>query len=140
MGKKDYKSKDISLPFAVCAGTGVGVLVMVIGVFLITLLIHNETIESNSIGYFVLADTFISAMLGCITSIIIAKRKMLIISLLTSIAIMVVFVSITALFFGGQFSGVPVTFVVIIGAGISAALILYKVIGRPKTYHRKVKL
>ena len=140
MSKKEYQKAAVSIPAAVTIGTVTSLAVMLVGAVAVSLLIANETINSDSVGYGILVVTLISSMVGNALSLLLAQKKLLVVSLCTSGAFGIVLLSITALFFGGQYSGVPVTFLVIFGGGAGTILMTWKLIIKTKSYHRKVKL
>ncbi len=140
MATKEYHKKEKSILFAVCIGVSISILVTLVGVFIMSLLISNETVSNDTIGYFVLIVTLISSMLGGVSAIAIAKRKFVIVCLSTLIAFALALISVTAMFYGGQYSGVPVTLLIIFCGGICSVMIASKMIGRQKIHRKKVKL
>jgi len=137
MPKKEYGNKEKSIPLAVGMGAGISMAAMLIGTLVVALMVTNQTIGEDATGYGVIIVTVLSAIIGSTVSILIARSRVLILSLLTSISFAMILLAMTALFFGGQYSGVPVTILVIIGSGVSVALIAGKYLNQPKSYRRK---
>lgn len=139
MSKKEYRN-TMSIPAAVGVGTVISTIVMLIGAIVITLLISNELISDQSMDYGVLALTMLSAILGCSVSNVVAKRRLLIVSVCTAVTFLLVLISITAIFYGGQYSAIPVMAQVILGGGVSSVLIIGKTIYKTKTNYKRAKL
>ena len=139
MSKKEYRN-TMSIPAAVGVGTVISTIVMLIGAIVIALLISNELISDQSMDYGVLALTMLSAILGCSVSNVVAKRRLLIVSVCTAVTFLLVLISITAIFYGGQYSAIPVTALVILGGGVSSVLIIGKTIYKTKTNYKRAKL
>lgn len=139
MSKKEYRN-TMSIPAAVGVGTVISTIVMLIGAIVITLLVSNELISDQSMDYGVLALTMLSAILGCSVSNVVAKRRLLIVSVCTAVTFLLVLISITAIFYGGQYSAIPVTALVILGGGVSSVLIIGKTIYKTKTNYKRAKL
>lgn len=137
MPKKEYQKKEKNTAAAVLTGVGVSIVVTFVGTLAIALLVMKETISDQSIGYCVLGLTLAASMVGSITTTQILKSKLLIVSLATSVTFALVLLSVTAMFFGGEYRGVAITLPVIIGGGISAVLFSWKKINRPKAYHKR---
>ena len=140
MGKNEYRNETASIPAAVFLGTVVSTAVTLIGAVVVAALISNAIISDNSIGYSVLLLALVSAFLGCSASILIARRRLLIVSICTAIVFLLVLLSVTAIFYGGQYSGIPATVLVILGGGISSVLLIGKIIYKTKTNSKRVKL
>ena len=129
-----------SIPVAIGIGTLISILTMVIGAAVMTLLLANQTIEESAMGYGVLLVTILSVVIGSTVSILLARSRVLVVSLCTTLTFGLVLLAMTAMFFGGQYSGVPVTLLVMAGSAISVALIAGKYMNKPKSYRKKSKL
>lgn len=140
MGKKEYGNMEKSIPAAIGIGALISLLTMIIGTAVMTLLLANQTIEENTVGYGVLLVIILSVVIGSTVSILLARSRVLIVSLCTALTFALVLLAMTAMFFGGQYSGVPVTLLVMAGSAISVALIAGKYINKPKPYRKKSKL
>ncbi len=140
MNKKDYQKNGKSAVAAVSIGGVISVVLMLIGTMIITLLVMNETITEEAIGYGVLAVTLIATYTGAYASLTIYKKKYLITSMSVSIVFALILLSLTALFFDGQFTGVPATLLVIICGGVSAMLVAGKGRHQTKPHRKKLKL
>ena len=140
MVKKEQQNREGNLAVSVVIGMGISVAVSLLGAIVITVLTMNEMIADQTIDYCVLALILIASIVGNLVSMLLEKRKLMIISIATSIAFALVLLAITAMFFEGQYHGVAATLLVIIGGGISSMLIVGRAISRPKSYHKTVKL
>lgn len=140
MRTKEYQNKDKSILYAVCIGVLISVTVMLIGVIVTSLLVANETVSSNTTSYWVMGISLVSSMIGSAVAIGIAKRQLAIVGISTSMAFMLILISLTAIFYGGQYSGVPATLLLILCGGISSVIIKSKKIVKQKTRRKNVKL
>lgn len=137
MRKKEFRNSEKSIPVAICAGTVISFVSMIIGVMIITLLLSNETIAEAVIGYAVLLTTLISVVVGTVVTVLLVKSRVFVLSLCTSSAFFLLLLALTAMFFGGQYSGVPATLLVIIGGSVGVALITAKYLYSSKSYRKK---
>lgn len=137
VSKQEYGNKEKSIPMAIGIGTLISFLTMIIGAAVMTLLLANQTIEESAIGYGVLLVTILSVVIGSVVSILLAHSRVLIVSLCTTLSFALILLAMTAMFFGGQYSGVPVTLMVMAGSAISVALIAGKYMNKPKSYRKK---
>lgn len=140
MSKKDYQKNGKSAVAAVSIGAVISIVLMLIGTMIIALLVMNETMTEKAIGYGVLAVTLIATFTGAYVALTIYKKKYLITSMSVSIVFALILLSLTALFFDGQFNGVPATLLVIICGGVSAMLVAGKGRHRTKQHRKKLKL
>lgn len=140
MNKKDYGTVTRGIPVAVGVGTLSSLLVMIIGAAVMTLLLANESIGENAMGYGVLLITMLSVVIGSLISILLVRSQVLIVGLCTALAFALVLLAMTALFFSGQYSGVPVMLLVMTGSAVAVALIVSRYLCKQKSYRRKSKL
>lgn len=137
MRKKEYQNTGKSIPFAIGVGTGISLVVMMLGILITALLLMNETIKESAIGYGVMIITIVSAIAGCATTVTLARNRILVLSICTAFVFALLLLAITALFFGGQYNGVWVTMLMIIGSSVAVALVAGKHLNRPKAYRKK---
>lgn len=102
-------------------------------------LLDAEILREESMGYGVMGMLFISAFAGSVVSCKKIKHRHLMTAALSGIVYLVILLSITALFFGGQYSAVGVT-AILIFCGSAAAAMVFSGVGRGrKTARRKRK-
>ena len=84
-------------------------------------LVDMETIPQNKIGYGIMLLLLACAFLGANVACGKIKRQYLMVSVISAGIYFVVLLCITALFFGGQYSGVGVTAILVLGGSLLAA-------------------
>lgn len=83
-------------------------------------LIEREYLKENAIGYCAMGILAMSSFLGAMTAAAKIKRRRLMICMLSATIYLGLLLSMTGLFFGGQYSGVGVTaLMVLCGAGLA---------------------
>lgn len=85
-------------------------------------LLDREMISWEIAGYWILVMIMLSAYLGSVTACRKIRRQRLMICLMSALVYWGILLSVTALFFGGQFEAVGVTALLIMGGSICAAL------------------
>ena len=112
---------------SVWAGLAAGVTVSVVVTLLMTaltaLLLDRERVAWETVGYWILSGIMLSAFLGAVTACRRIRRQKLMITAMSGLAYFAVLLSITALFFGGQYEAVGVTALLVAGGSGCAALL-----------------
>lgn len=137
MAGKQMNGKASSIPAGLGAGAGVSVVITLAGTAVLAKMLDAETIQWESIGYGILIMIMLSAMLGSLTAIRKVKRQFALVSLMSGFVYWGILLSITALFFGGQYEAVGVT-LLLVAAGSGCAFLLTLQGGRGgSTKHRR---
>lgn len=131
------RQTNASIWTGVAIGTLVGTVLILSGILIITVLLSKGNLQMDNIGYVVMGITLAAALLGSFTAAMTARSNLLISSLSTGAVLLLLLLAVTAVFFEGQFSGVPVTLVLVMGSSLAAALVSTKLLSTPKTYHKK---
>ena len=119
--KRSVKESGGSIPKVIGISLIVSVITSVLGVFVAAYLINKEIVVQENAGVAVMLVLLLSSAAGAITAINIAKRKRLQMSLLSGASYYLLLLSMTALFFGGEYNGVITTGTTIMaGCGIVA--------------------
>ena len=103
---------------------------------IIAKLVDMETIPQDKIGYGIMVLLLVCAFLGANVACGKIKRQYLIVSAISAGIYFVILLSITALFFGGQFSGVGVTALLVLCGSLLAALARSRREGRKRRKKR----
>lgn len=101
----------------VCLGVTVG------AAALLAKLVDSETIPWENIGYGVMVLLLLASFLGALTAYGKIKRQRLMVCLMTGGGYFAVLLAMTALFFGGQYDSVGVTFLLILAGSGTAGLL-----------------
>lgn len=123
MAGKQRNGRASSIPAGLGAGAGVSISVTMVGTAVLAKLLDKETIQWEAVGYGILIMVMLSAMLGGITAMKKIKRQPGIVCLLSGFVYWGILLSITALFFGGQYEAVGVTLLLVAGGSGCAFLL-----------------
>ena len=124
-----------SMPTGLALGAGVNLLVTGISVFLMAKLLQREVIQWEDTGYGVMLLLLGASFLGALTAAKKIKRQSILICGLSGLIYMGILLSITAMFFGGQFEAVGVS-AALVFAGSETAGLLY---GRERRGGKRLK-
>lgn len=121
-GKKNRESNNTIL-----AGIAIGFLtsiaVVLLGALLLTWLLLGEKVQETAIGYGVMVITIISSLAGSGVAVSYVGQHILPVSIGASIAGYLFLLAMNALFFNGQYHGVWITALLVIGSGLCVALV-----------------
>lgn len=110
------------MPAGFALGVSASLLITVLGAALIAKLVDRETIGEGSIGYGILIVMILASWLGSLVSYGRIKRRRAVVCLAAGGIYFLVLLSFTALFFGGEYSGVGVTALLIFCGSMLAVL------------------
>ncbi len=113
-----------SLPAGLAIGALISMIITIIVAAIGAHLMISEMVSHEQIGYCSIAALLSGTILGAMVSSRMVKRRRLIVCLLSGLTYSLILLSITALFFGGQYEGVIVTFVTICIGSVAAALLV----------------
>ena len=125
-----------SMPAGIAIGVGVALLTTLGGSLITAWMIGTEIIKESAVGYCSIVILILSTAAGCILSQTLIKRQKEIVCASVSLAYYLLLLSITALFFGGQYQGMGVTALVIAGG---AGIVLLGGFRKGKTHNRYMK-
>lgn len=112
-----------SMPGGLAVGGGVSLGITLLLSAVLAWLVHRETMTMENIGYGILAMLLLASFLGAETAFGQIRRQRLLVCGLSGLIYFALLLSITALFFGGQYSGVGVTALLILAGSGAAALL-----------------
>lgn len=124
------------------SSVGIGAIVCMTVTLLLTaivaVLIGTEKIPVSTADYCVLMIVLMSAITGSMVGAGKVSHKRLYASVLIAVSYLLILLSITAMFFEGQYNGVGVTALVIISGSIVAILVDRK--GEKRSKKRRIKM
>ena len=123
MGGQRFTGRATSIPGGLAIGAAVSMLVTVLVAAIGAHLVMSGIIPQEQIGYCSICALVSAGIVGALTASTKVKRKRLMICMLNGLIYYLILLSLTALFFGGQYDGMGVTFAVIALASLAAALI-----------------
>lgn len=112
-----------TIPGGLALGAGVSTVVTVLLAALIAKLVQSETLRQDQIGYGTMVLLMMASCLGALTAQGRVKHKRGLVCMLSGAVYFLILCSITALFFGGQYTGFGATALVVLGGAGTAALI-----------------
>lgn len=133
--------KTVSIPAALAIGAIISLSATIVFSTFLVKLINSEILPFEKIGYGIMLLLLTSSFLGAETTYLSVKRRKLMVCTLSGLLFIIILLSITALFFGGQYEAVGVTCALVMAGSISAGLLGFKQKGkgrghRIKRHHR----
>lgn len=119
--KATWKGKSgpvVSVLFGLCAGLAVCLL----GVLVITILIHNEHLAYNAMDYGILCLLLIGAFTATAVAILKNRERSFLVSIITGGALLLILLLGNLMFAGGKPKGLLVSALVILAGSMTAAL------------------
>ncbi len=112
-----------SVQGGLAVGAAVSTGITLIGTMLMAYLLDTQKMVWEQTGYGIMVMLFAASYLGAVIACRKIKRQRLLICGLNGLTYFGILLSITALFFGGQYSGVAVTALLVAGGSGCAALL-----------------
>ncbi len=113
----------MSLPVGLALGAGISMIITLIAAGILAGMVLKGSVSENAIGYGTMVIVPISAALGALVAAMAVKHQWVIVCASVGGLYFVMLLSITALFFGGQYSGVGITALLIL-LGTAAACVI----------------
>lgn len=126
-----------SIPAGLAWGALISTAVTLAGAAVTAKLIDGEIIGWDQTGYAVLVILLLSAWIGAMVAAGKIKRRRIVVCLASGVAYMLILLCATALFFGGKYSGVGETALLILCGSIVAVFSEYPGKGRRKPVKTK---
>lgn len=120
---RKVSGKASSMPAGLALGGAASLTATLVIAGILAKLVETEVLAEENIGYGVMILLFISSMLGSVISSVRIKRQRLLVCAMSGVIYMMILLSITALFFGGQYEAVGVTALLVVGGSIVTALL-----------------
>ena len=136
--KRKMAGKPMTLPAGVAVGLVISLIVTLLGAAILAYLISNGTVGQNGIGAGSGCILFLASAMGAWSTCRGVKGKYLLLCGISGGAYYLMMLSMTALFFGGQYQGVLLTGVLIfLGASVPLFLEIVRNKGRRTPGKRK---
>lgn len=119
---RKMKGTAKSVQLALCWGLIISMVLTLILSAGITYLVLSETMAESAVGYGVMLTVLVSSFLGAIVAAAAVKSRRLFVCLMSGVGYFLLLLSVTALFFGGQYEGMGVTALLVFGGAGAAAL------------------
>lgn len=138
VSNKKITGRATSLPAGLAIGAGCSLAATLILTALLAKLVESETLPVERVGYGIMVLLIVSAFAGAMVAFGRIKRQRVLVCIASGGIYFAMLLSVTALFFGGQYSGVGTTaLLVLAGSGTAALLGLRQGRGAKRT---KIKL
>lgn len=122
-GKQKYTGRSLSVPAGLAVGLGVSLGITGAVIAVLAKLVDGEVMPWENIGYGIMAMLLIASFLGAMAAYGRIKRQRLMICLMAGGIFFCTLLAMTALFFGGQYDGVMVSFLLILAGSGAAGLL-----------------
>lgn len=123
--------RAMTLPGGLAMGLGVSMFVTIAATLILTKMVLGDMLQMQNIGYGILILLIAASFLGAMVAQGRVKHRRLLVCILSGVVYYCVLLGSTALFFGGQYSAVGVTgLLVLAGSGAAALLAAGKGSGR----------
>lgn len=129
--------RSLSMPAGFAIGTCISLGITLILSAFLAKLVSMERIEWERIGYGIMAILLVTSIIGAKSTCMMIKRQKLMSCLVSGILYWLGLLLITALFFGGQYSGVGVMGLIILCGSTVVCLWELKGEGRKGGIHRR---
>lgn len=123
MKKSPVKHTARSIPVGIVLGLALAWLISIVGAGITALLISRETIPESAMGYGIVITLIVACFAGAFLSVSKIQRLRLQMTMLFGAVYYLSLLGANALFFGGQYSGMGVTALVVLGACATVAFI-----------------
>ena len=139
-GHSVRKGHAMTIPGGAVYGATFALLWTLVGSCILSWLIHTERVQEEATGYGSLIILLTASILSALLSYSIIKRQRVVACMSAGGVYLLMLMAITAMFFGGQFTGFGVTALVILG-GCAVAIFLSMEHGNRKTGKgRKIRI
>jgi len=131
--------RTMSMPVGLAIGGAVSLGITLLGAAVLAKLVDQETLAWENVGYGVMVILLLASFFGAMSAWGRIRRQRLLVCAVSGVIYFGSLLSITALFFGGQYEAVGVTAALVLAGSIAAWLLGLRDGGRKKkirTAHR----
>lgn len=123
VSSQNNTGRSMSVPMGLALGGGFSLLITILSAAVLAWMVDREKLAWENIGYGIMITLLLAAVLGARLAYGRIKRQRLLICTLSGVVYLGLMLSITALFFGGQYDGALVTAALILGGSAAAGMI-----------------
>ncbi|MDO5399857.1 MAG: hypothetical protein Q4F17_02610 [Eubacteriales bacterium] len=121
--KQAYTGRTLSVPAGLAVGLGVSLSITAAAIGVLAKLVDAETLPWENMGYGIMVMLLAASFFGALAAYARVKRQRLMVCLLAGVVFYGCLLSFTALFFGGQFDGMGVSFLLTLAGSGAAGLL-----------------
>ena len=100
-------------------------------------LIARETLPQEQFGFCAIAALLLGSIFGAVTAVKRIKHRKMLVGVLSGVVYYIMLLGMTVLFFGGRFSGLGVTLLVVLCGSLIGALLSSKEPGKGRIKNRR---
>lgn len=123
MAKGKATGRALSMPAGLAVGGLTSLGITLGGSAVLAWLIHSERMEMENVGYGILGLILAASFLGAMTAWRKIRRRRMLVCAASGAVYLGILLAIPALFFGGQYSGVWVTALLVLAGSLAAGLL-----------------
>lgn len=123
MTKGKATGRALSMPAGLAVGGLTSLGITLAGSGVLAWLIHRERMEMENVGYGILGMLLLASFLGAMTAWRKIRRRRMLVCAASGAVYLGLLLAIPALFFGGQYGGVWVTALLVLGGSLAAGLL-----------------
>lgn len=120
---KKVTGKAVSVPVGLLMGQAIAMIVSVLGSIIAANMILTETLEASAIGYCAIVILMLASASCALISAWMIKHRWMIVCLGAGGIYYLLLLATTAMFFGGQYQGMGVTALVVLGGSGAVGLL-----------------
>lgn len=120
---KKVTGKAVSVPVGLLVGQAIAMIVSVLGSIIAANMILTETLEAGAIGYCAIVILMLASASCALISAWMIKHRWMIVCLGAGGIYYLLLLATTAMFFGGQYQGMGVTALVVLGGSGAVGLL-----------------
>jgi len=115
--------RALTIPGGLALGAAVSLGITLLASAFLAWLVDSEKMPWENIGYGIMVLLLSASFLGAMAAYHRVKRQRLMVCLLSGVLYLGILLSLTALFFGGQFDAIGITAALVMGASTAAGLL-----------------
>ena len=115
--------RAMSMPAGIGLGASISLLVMLLGCGITAMLLDQEVMKQETVGYAAMGILFASSVAGSLVAVKMIKHRLLLVSMVEGVCYYALLLLINGLLFGGAVSGAGVTALLILGGSLCPALL-----------------
>ena len=129
--------RAMSIPAGLAVSATVSLLVTLLVVVIGANLLSKEILIQENIGYCAMLALLLGSSLGAVTAAKGIKHRKLAVGMMSGGVYYLLLLGITALFFGGQYQGMGVTLILVLGGSLIGAILANRERGKGTVKRRK---
>jgi hypothetical protein len=115
--------KNVNLPLGIGIGLSVALILTLIGAVVVTSMLSAQQMEVEAMDFGIVPVQFIATFAGATVSMVCIGKMKMQVSLITAGMYLLVLLAANAIFFGGAYSGVGGSTLVVAISGVAAAFV-----------------